>query len=339
MEIQALRLTGDFDIDALSFDTVTLHDPEPHQILIRVHAASLNYRDLMVAAGIYNPHVVKPRILGSDCAGEVIAVGGSVTKFRVGDRVIGAFMPDWIDGKNTQAGAGSALGEAQDGVFATHALFPEHGLVPLPSSFSYEEGATFPCAATTAWHGLVTSGQLAADQTVLVQGTGGVSLFALQIAKMHGATVIATSSSDEKLERVKTMGADHTINYRKLPKWDKEVRTLTEGKGVDQVVEVGGAGTLPLSIRSSARNGQISLIGILTGVSEPVDIVPVLMNNLRIQGIYVGSVTMLQDVTQAFAAKGLHPVIDQIFPFEKAKDAFKAMHTGAHFGKIVLRMS
>ena len=338
MQAKALRLSGEFSLDALTFDTIDLPAPGPHDVLVAVRAVSLNYRDLMLVGGKYDPDVQKPRILCSDGAGEVISVGSDVTDLQPGDRVVASFFLDWVDGPPTAAAAASALGGAVDGTLTTHQVFPDHSLVKIPQSFSFEEAATFPCAGVTAWHALVSTGNIGPQDTVLLLGTGGVSIFGLQIARMKGAKTILTSSKDEKLQRAVAMGADQTINYKTTPEWDKQVRTLTGKQGVTQVLEVGGAGTLPLSLRSAGNGAQVSLIGVLTGLEQPLNIGQILMKTLRVQGIYVGSRTMLQESMEAFSAAGIKPVVDQVFPFEQAVDAFRALQAAGHFGKIVITL-
>ena len=221
MQATALRYTGKFSIDALSFDHIDVPRPGAYEVQVRIRAVSLNYRDLMVAGGHYNPNLPNPRTLASDCAGEVAAVGAGVKQFKVGDRVVAGFMPDWVDGPASDEGGASALGNEQDGVLTTLRNFPEHGLVHLPERYTFEEGSTFPCAGVTAWHALVTTGNVGPEDTVLVLGTGGVSMFGLQIAKLQRATAIVTSSSDEKLERARKLGADQVVNYRTHNDWDK----------------------------------------------------------------------------------------------------------------------
>ncbi len=339
MEATALRLSGDFSIDALTFDTIQSTDPAPHEVIVRMHAVSLNYRDLLLVQGKYDPNVQKPRIPCSDGAGEVIACGKDVTAFKVGDRVVAPFFLDWQDGPPTSAATASALGGAVDGTLTTHRTFPADALVTIPPEMSYEEAATMPCAAVTAWHALVSIGNISDKDTVLLLGTGGVSIFGLQIAKLRGARTIITSSSDEKLERARALGADETINYRQRPDWDKRVRELTGGQGVTHVLEVGGAGTLPLSLRSAGIGAQVSVIGVLTGLEQPLNIGQILMKTLRVQGIYVGSRAMLADVAEAFARRGLKPVIDKVFTFSEASDAFRSLQAAEHFGKIVIAFS
>ena len=336
MTATALRLSGDFAIDALTFDEITLPEPAPHEVVVKMHAVSLNYRDLMLVKGQYDPHVQKPRIPCSDGAGEVVAIGSDVTALRVGDRVVAPFFLDWMDGPVTAAAPPSALGGAVDGTLTTHQIFPARALVSIPAMMSYAEAATFPCAAVTAWHALVSTANIGPKDTVLLLGTGGVSIFGLQIAKLRCARILITSSSDDKLGRALSLGADHIINYRKHPDWDKQVREITGKVGATHVLEVGGAGTLPLSLRSAAIGAQVSMIGVLTGLEQPLNIGQILMKTLRVQGIYVGSRAMLQESIQAFAANEIHPVIDQQFDFADAKDAFTALETADHFGKLVI---
>ena len=336
MEATALRLSGDFSIGALTFDTIQLPEPGPDEVIVRMHAVSLNYRDLMLVQGKYDPNVQKPRVPCSDGAGEVIACGTAVTAFKVGDRVVAPFFLDWQEGPPTAAAAASALGGAVDGTLTTYQVFPAKALVAIPSEMSFEEAATLPCAAVTAWNALVDIGNVSAKDTVLLLGTGGVSIVGLQIAKLRGARTIITSSSDQKLARARTLGADETINYKQQPAWDKRVRELTAGQGATHVLETGGAGTLPLSLRSAGIGAQVSVIGVLTGLEQPLNIGQILMKTLRVQGIYVGSRAMLHDVAQTFAAHSVKPVIDQVFSFERAPDAFRSLQAAEHFGKIVI---
>ncbi len=336
MNSTALRLTGDFGLENLSFDTVALPEPGPQDVLVRNRAISLNQRDLMVAEGRYDPQQPTPVILGSDGAGEVLAVGKDVTRFRVGDRVVTSFFRDWIDGPLQFRDAKATLGAGVDGTFATHFVLPEHALVSIPDGLSFAEAATLPCAGVTAWHALVSTGNVGKDDTVLLLGTGGVSVVGLQVAKLLGARVIITSSSDEKLERARKMGADETINYKTTPDWDKRVRDLTGKQGATHVLETGGAGTLPLSLRAAAYNAQVSIIGLIAGAEGNMDLRPLLGKNLRVQGISVGSRTMLQQIAQALATNGIHPVIDETYTFPQAVDALRALKAADHFGKIVI---
>jgi NADPH:quinone reductase-like Zn-dependent oxidoreductase len=327
----------EFGIDSLALVNRPMPEPQPNEVLVKMRAASLNYRDLMVVTGTYNPRLKMPAVPLSDGAGEVVAVGRDVTKWAVGDRVSPAFMSGWINGGPTSASARTALGAGDnDGVLREYGTFIENAIVRIPSHLSFEEGATLPCAGVTAWHALAVSGKVKEGDTVLTLGTGGVSIFALQIAKLFGARVIATSSSNEKLERVRSLGADHTINYREEPDWDKAVRELTNGAGVDHVIEVGGTGTLSKSVKSVRTGGHIALIGALD-MSGRFNPVPIFMKAIRVQGIFVGSRNMFEDVNAAFEKNNSHPVIDSEFAFDDARAAFRHMQDGSHFGKIVIR--
>lgn len=334
--MRAWELQGGFGFDALQ--RVERAEPQPAagQVLVEMSAWSLNYRDLLIVKGLYNPKQRLPLTPLSDGAGKVLAVGAGVSRVKPGDRVAGIFMQQWIDGELDDAKAKSSLGGAIEGVLAERVVFGEQGVVPVPAHLSDEEAATLPCAAVTAWHALVTSGGVRAGQTVLVQGTGGVSLFALQFAVGHGARVIATSSSDEKLARVARLGADAGINYRSTPDWEKKVRELTGGVGVDHVVEVGGAGTLGKSLQAVRLGGRISLIGVLAGFGQ-VDPLPILMKGICLQGIYVGSRAMFEAMNGLIAGQTLRPIVDRAYAFDDFPQALRAMETGAHFGKIVVR--
>jgi NADPH:quinone reductase-like Zn-dependent oxidoreductase len=336
--MKAYRLHEFGGPDALECEELPGPKPGPGQVLVRVRAASLNFRDLMIAKGIYNPRLKLPIIPMSDGAGEVVATGDGATRFKPGDRVVACFAPAWLDGPMTEANARSALGAEANGVLAEEVVFPEAGLLSIPAHLSYEEAATLPCAAVTAWNALVESGGIKPGDTVLIQGTGGVSLFALQFAKLVGATVIATSSSDEKLARVRDMGASEGINYKTNPDWDKRVREVTGGQGVDRIVEVGGAGTLPKSVRAARLGGYIALIGVLSGAGE-FNPISILMKNIRLQGIFVGSRRLFEDMLRAIEASRLQPVVDRVFPFDQAVEAMKYLESGAHFGKVVISFS
>ena len=308
----------------------------PYEVVVKLHAAALNYRDLMFAKGVYNPRARLPAVPVSDGAGVVTAVGEGVTRWKVGDRVCPIFTQGWLEGGPSAQKNRTALGAGDlDGVLRESAAFHENGLVRIPEHLSFQEAATLPCAAVTAWNALVDSGHLKAGDTVLTLGTGGVSVFALQLAKLHGARVIATSSSDEKLARMRELGADETVNYKQTPDWDKQVLRLTGGAGVDHVVEVGGAGTLAKSTNATRVGGHVSVIGVLAAGGE-FNPVSILMKSLRLQGIFVGSRQMFEDLNRAISASRLKPVIDRTFPFGEAREALKYMESGAHFGKIVL---
>ncbi|MFQ5715703.1 MAG: NAD(P)-dependent alcohol dehydrogenase [Nitrospinales bacterium] len=312
--------------------------PGPNEVLVKLRAVSLNFRDLLTLEGRYNPRQTLPLIPLSDGVGEVVEIGKNVSQVGIGDRVAGIFAQKWLTGLPTLDMLRSTLGGPLDGVLAELIVLHENGVVSVPKGLTDEEAATLPCAGVTAWNALVTEGGLRAGQTVLIQGTGGVSTFALQFARMLGARAIVTSASDEKLVRAKALGANETINYREDLHWDKTVLELTEGMGVDHVVEVGGAQTLSKSFHAVRFGGQISLIGILSGADTKFDIIPVLMNKIRVQGIFVGHRESFEAMNLAVSCNSLKPVVDQTFPFQDATDAFRLMKSGKHFGKICIRM-
>ncbi|MCC6492820.1 MAG: NAD(P)-dependent alcohol dehydrogenase [Pirellulales bacterium] len=325
-----------FGLDQLKLVEREPPRPGPREVVVKLRAASLNYRDLMFCRGVYNPKAKLPAVPLSDGAGEVVEAGPEVTRWKVGNRVCPIFNQGWIDGGYSADKAGATLGGGDlDGVLRELAAFDEQGLVAVPDRLSYEEAATLPCAAVTAWHALIVSGRVHAGQTVLTLGAGGVSVFALQFAKLHGARVIATSSSDEKLARMRQLGADETLNYRACPDWEREVRRLTDGRGVEHVVEVGGAGTLAKSVAATSAGGHIAVIGVLSQ-GPGLDPIPLLMKGLRLQGIFVGSRRMFEDMRSAISQGGLRPAIDQIFPFMDIQAALRHMERGSHFGKIVI---
>jgi NADPH:quinone reductase-like Zn-dependent oxidoreductase len=325
-----------FGIDNLHIIDRPEAKPGFGQVLLRMKAWSLNYRDLLVAKGLYNPKLKLPFVPLSDGVGEVIGIGDGVTRVKVGDRVAGIFMQRWLAGELTDAGGKSALGGAIEGVAAEQVVLHEDGVVKVPAHLSDEEAATLPCAAVTAWNALVTKGGIKAGDTVLVQGTGGVSIFALQFAHRMGARVIATSSSNDKLERVKKLGASDGINYKETPAWEEKVRELTGGQGVDHVVEVGGAGTFNQSLKAVRIGGTISLIGVLAGKGEP-NLMPLLMKSVRVNGIYVGSREMFEAMNRAIALHQMKPVVDRVFGFNEIQAALKHMESGTHFGKVCVR--
>lgn len=312
--------------------------PGPRQALIFMRAASLNYRDLMIAKGIYNPNIPLPRVPLSDGVGEVVEVGAEVTRVKRGDRVAGCFMPGWLDGELTPAKARTALGGEVDGVLAEFVALHEDGLVRVPEHLTDEQAATLPCAAVTAWNALAVSGAIKPGDVVLTQGTGGVSLFALQFAKLMGARVIITSSSDAKLLRAEALGAADGINYKTTPAWHERVLELTDGQGVDHVIELGGAGTLSQSLQAVRTGGQISLIGVLTGAGT-FNPIPLLMKHARLQGIFVGSRAMFESMNRAIGLHKLVPVVDKVFAFDEIHAALRYMESGGHFGKIVVRIA
>jgi NADPH:quinone reductase-like Zn-dependent oxidoreductase len=332
--MRAFEITK-FGIDELKMAERPDPAPGPGEVLVNVRAVSLNFRDLMVVKGTYNPRLKMPIIPCSDAAGEVTAVGAGVTRVKAGDRVCGIFMQGWISDGVDETIARTALGGAIDGVLAESVVFNQEGVVKIPEHLSYQEASTLPCAGVTAWHALVAKGGIKAGDTVLTLGTGGVSTFALQFAVLSGATVIATSGSDKKLDRTRSMGARETINYRTTPDWEELVRKITGG-GVDHVVEVGGSGTLMKSFRAVRMGGTVSVIGALGGGSSDVSPLPILMKNIRVQGIFVGSREMFEAMNRAISAHRLKPVIDSTFPFADAPAAMRYMESGAHFGKVVI---
>jgi NADPH:quinone reductase-like Zn-dependent oxidoreductase len=333
--VKAFEIQGGFGLAALRMVERTEPQAGLGQVVVRMRAAALNYRDLLVVRGQYNPRMPLPRVPLSDGAGEVVELGSGVTEWAVGDRVAGCFFQDWSAGPLSDRAAKSALGGAIDGVAAELVAFRSEGLVRVPKHLNWDEAATLPCAAVTAWHALVVGG-LQPGQTVLTLGTGGVSLFALQFAKLVGSRVILTSGSNDKLARARELGADEGINYRNQPEWDRRVRELTGGEGVDQVVELGGAGTLPLSMRSVRSGGRINLIGVLTGAAGEVNPLPAVMKGLTIQGIFVGSRAMFEAMNRALEHHQVRPVIDRSFGWADLPAALTYLESGQHFGKIVV---
>ena len=304
--------------------------PGPREVLVRMRGASLNYRDLAVATGHYFGGVVTRHLIPmSDGAGEIEAVGEGVAGLAVGDKVVGTFA---------SGNPPAPLGSPQDGVLTEYRVFPEDGVVKYPSHLSFEEASTMPCAGVTAWNALMTTKILKPGETVLLLGTGGVSIWALQIAKAAGARVIITSSSDEKLNRAKELGADDLINYKKTPVWHEEVLKLTGGAGVDHIVEVGGAGTLPSSYQSIGMGGEIGLIGVLTQPDGDLSPHPLMLKGATLRGIFVGQRQFLVELCRAVDVNKIHPVVDTVFPFEKSVDAFKHLQSGKHFGKVVIKI-
>ncbi len=308
-------------------------------VLIRVHAASLNYRDLLMVRGHYDPKLKMPRIPLSDGAGEVASVGSGVTRFKPGDRVVGLFLQNWQDGGPSQAKSRGALGGDIDGVLADYVVLPEHGVAHFPSHLSYEEAATLPCAALTAWNALFHVATTKPGDTVVIQGTGGVSIFALQFAKLAGARVLGTSSSDEKLERAKILGLDEGLNYKNNPEWSSWVKKQTSGEGADLIVEVGGAGTLKESMKAVRVGGAIAQIGVLSSSNESFEVTSVLMRQLRLIGVYVGSRTMMQGMARAIELSKMKPVVGKVFPMLDTNQAYRYLEQGRHFGKVVISLT
>jgi NADPH:quinone reductase-like Zn-dependent oxidoreductase len=336
--VKAWRVSGSFGIDRLELEERPNRALEHGEVRVRVRAVSLNHRDvLMVEHGVAPRGVGLPLLPCSDAAGDVVEVGAGVSRVKVGERVASIVFQRWLDGDTLPPSArDSVLAGGLDGVLADEVVLHEDGLVHVPDHLSDEEASTLPCAAVTAWHALATKGRVRSGQTILVQGTGGVSTFALQFALIAGAHVIATSSSDAKLKRVRALGARETINYVATPDWAGRVLELTGGTGVDHVVEVGGPGTTDQSITAARPGGTVSLIGVLTGLGARIDPHPVSVKGLRLQGIVVGSRAMFEDMNRAIAVNGLRPVIDRVFPFDQAPEALRHLQRARHVGKVVI---
>lgn len=332
--MRAWRIESDGGIDALNLAELTPPLPGPGQIAVQVRANSINYRDLGMITDPVARRVQFPRIPNSDGAGEVVAVGAGVTDWAAGDRVAGCFFNNWVAGECSARIMAGALGGAVDGMLAEQVVLEQTGVVRMPDHLSFEEAACLPCAALTAWRALVPVGQVKPGDTVLLLGTGGVSIFALQFASMMGARVIITSSSDKKLARARDLGAWETINYRQHPNWEQQVLSLTGGHGVDLAVETGGGGTLARTVECVRVAGRIGLIGVLSG--GLIDPTSIMRKSITLQGIYVGSRRHFNDMNTAISAAGLKPVIDQRVPFAQAPDAYRAMQAAGHFGKIVI---
>ncbi len=326
----------EFGIENLALVERDTPRPGPGEVLVKMSAASLNYRDYMVVTGTYNPKMRRPMIPLSDGVGVVEELGPGVTRVRKGERVAGCFMQAWIDGPPSAEKSKSALGGGLDGVLREYAVFSQEGLVAVPRFLSDVEAACLPCAALTAWNALFENTRPVPGETVLLQGTGGVSTFALQFATAAGMRAITTSSDDEKLARAKELGADEGINYRTAPDWDEAVRKLTGGEGVDHVIEVGGGDTIARSLRAVRVGGLISVIGALSGGAAAVSPVSLLMNSLRLRGIYVGSRAMFERMNRAVELHQLKPVIDRTFAWTEAKEALTHMKSQKHMGKICL---
>ena len=335
--MRAYQLLPGAGIDGLQAVDYPDRDLGLGEVRIRMHAVSLNYRDLMVASGDYLGSVDDPVIPCSDGAGEVLAVGPGVTRVQVGDRVAGSFFPLWIDGAPTPARIRHGLGGDIDGMLAEEVVLHEDALAIVPPGLSFIEAATMPCAAVTAWNAIfVSSNHVKPGDTVLLLGTGGVSILGLQLARAAGLRTIVTSSSDDKLARARALGAHHTINYRTIPEWHEEVLHHTGGQGAAVVLEVGGKGTVNHSVAAAAMGGTVAVIGGVSGFGGEVNPVSLLHSAKRLVGIYVGSRTMLEDVMRFVDVGGVKPVIDRVFPFGQAREAYRHMASGAHFGKVVI---
>ena len=336
--MKVVEIRGGFGLERLEIGERPRPAAGPGQVVLRMRAAALNYRDLLTAQGRYNPKQALPLVPGSDGVGEVVETGAGVTRVRVGERVIPIFAQRFLAGAPTRDKLRSTLGGPLDGTLAEYVALHEDGVVPAPEHLSDVEAATLPCSGVTAWNALVGGGPLRPGSTVLVQGTGGVSVFALQIGRLAGARVIVTSSSEPKLARARELGAWETIHYPSVPDWGAAARRLTGGAGVDVVVDVGGTATLRESLAAVAFGGQISLVGNLTGGAVELDVVPIFMRQVRLQGILVGHRESLEAFTRAVAASGLRPVVDRVFPLAEIRAALEHMLSGNHFGKICIEL-
>ena len=335
--MQAWEIISGDGVDALNLNEREIPIPSPGQVRVRMNANSINYRDLITIEGAGARKLPFPTIPNSDGAGVVTAIGKGV-KLQEGDRVTSCFFEEWTAGEIGASIMASALGGARQGVLAEEVVLPEHGVIPTPTSLTDEEAATLPCAALTAWHALTLPRPVKAGETVLLLGTGGVSVFAQQFCSIMGARTIVTSSSDDKLEKMKALGASEIINYQTNPEWDAITLELTGGSGVDRVVEVGGPGTFDRSVNAVRVGGIIGLIGVLTGVSGATNPTPIMAKSVTVKGIYVGSRAMFADMNRAIETHKLKPVIDQIFDFKDARSAYHTMRGAKHFGKLVIKM-
>lgn len=339
MTMNVWQVAGSFGLEHLTLTTRPIPEPGPGQVRLKMRAMSLNYRDLLTVQGLYNPRQPLPLIPLSDGAGVIDAVGPGVTRWKGGEHVSPIFAQAWRAGEPTRDKLRSTLGGPLDGTAAEYAVFDAESVVALPDTLSDVEAASLPCAAVTAWSALITQYPLRAGELVLTQGTGGVSLFALQFARAHGAEVIITSSSDEKLERARALGATHTLNYASQPQWGKAAREFSPGgQGVDHIIEVGGAGTLEQSLRAVKIGGHISLIGVLSGTTQELNVIPILMQNIRIQGVLVGHRESFEAMLRAMSALQIAPVISHTFAFDELPQAFELMQRGGHFGKIAITL-
>ena len=337
--MKAIVVEGQFGLDNVKLVEWPAGSVGLGQVRIAMRAASLNYRDLLMAKGHYNPRQPLPLVLGSDGVGEVVEVGEGVTRVKAGDRVCPIFAQGWIAGQPNKAILKTTLGGPLHGTLAQEMVLSEQGLVKVPAELSDEAAATLPCAAVTAWSALVTQGHVTAGQVVLTQGTGGVSIFALQLAKLLGARVIVTSKSDAKLQRARELGADETINYESTPEWGRKAKELAGGDGVDHVIEVGGGGTLAQSLRAVRPGGTVSVIGVLAGNTSDVNLLPMLMQNVRLQGVMVGHRESFEALITAAVQHRLAPVVDRVFPLAETRQALEYLASAKHLGKIVLRIS
>lgn len=334
--MKAIQITSTDGLSSLKLNDIPTPEPGHGEVLVRLRHSCLNYRDYMNVMGIRGITGPIPRVPCSDGAGEVAAVGSGVSQWRIGERVVIPFMPAWLDGEMLPSHQAAALGANVDGLLREYAVLPAECLLPVPEYLSLAEAATLPCAAVTAWQALMVRGQLKPGETVLVLGTGGVSIFALQLAKLAGARVLAVTSSEEKMARLRDLGADEVHNYKTQPDWENWAMDRTDGRGVDKVIEIGGPDTLNRSLKATRFGGHVALIGVLTGVSGDIQTVQILRKSIRLDGIYVGSRAMFRSLLACMEQNQLRPVIDSTFELAQAAEAFRRMESGAHVGKIVI---
>ncbi len=336
--MRAWEIISDGGVDALALNERARAEPGAGQVLVRIRASSVNYRDLSTIEDPVSRKLPFPTIPNSDAAGKVLAIGPDVKGIKVGDAVTSCFFQRWTAGGISPDAMASALGGVVPGVLGEEILLAANGVIPMPAHLSFAEASTLPCAALTAWHALTEPCPIRPGEKVLLLGTGGVSVFAQQFCQLMGAETIVTSSSDSKLERMQELGANHIINYRQSPDWDQAVIDLTDGAGADRVIEVGGPGTLQRSINAVRVGGTIALIGILTGVDGAVSPTAMMRKSITLRGIYVGSKAMFADMNRAISLHKLKPVIDETFAFEDAKSAYHRMRKASHFGKLVINV-
>jgi NADPH:quinone reductase-like Zn-dependent oxidoreductase len=337
--MKCITIQNEFGLENLGWSERPQEELTDTSVRVSIKATSLNYRDYLMVVGKYNPRQKLPLIPNSDGAGEVTEVGSKVKKFKVGDRVSPIFAQDWMDGNPNMDVLRTTLGGPLDGCLASERVFPEHGLVSIPDNLSFAEAAGLGCAGLTAYNAVVTYGNIRPGSTVLILGTGGVSIFALQFAKMMGARVILTSSSDQKLEKGKSLGADVLINYKSKTNWEREVRRATGMQGADLIIEVGGAGTMSKSMMSVKPGGTIALIGVLDGGEGNLSLYPILMQGVRVQGIIVGNRAQYEEMNRAIVVNQIRPVLDKEFHWSQIKEAFQYLEKGNHFGKIPIQIS
>ncbi|MBF4483362.1 NAD(P)-dependent alcohol dehydrogenase [Flavobacterium sp. CSZ] len=335
--MKAYQISENFSIETLKQVEKSYNKLLPNEILVQIKAVSLNYRDLLVIKGTDKWKPPVGRIPVSDGVGIVVEIGNQVTEVALNDRVAGLFFPYWIDGNlSSEKLLNSLGGSASDGMLQQFVVLKENAVIKIPDYLSNEEAATLPCAAITAWHGLIEKGNVKAGDSVLIQGTGGVSLFSMQFALAVGAEVILLSGSDDKLERAKKMGVNHLINYKSVPQWENEVKKITNGLGAKHIVEVVGSDHINKSIEAVALDGTISVIGIMNGLTGNINTAKLMSKQVRLQGINVGSKEMFLRMNQTLETKNIHPIIDSVFLFQDAIDAFKKLESSSHFGKLVI---